>query len=248
MPRAGGQFWATPGGLVHDKLCALVLSPWVTNVPWSLREYVGNQGPRTMIPDDTFALAFWGYALLGGRAQVRWHRVGWLIAAFGAWAAVSTLFAESPATALMGARPGGEAGWLSLASCPGGAFLTLQLADGSGRIRVLLFAISVSAAGVAAYGLIQSMGLDPFPWGVVPWGAFRSFGTLGNPDTFGAYMALVWLVSAGLVLAHVSPRWRHRSHRVRADRHSHLHLAHSVRMAWGPGGNRVFCRALDPQA
>lgn len=155
----------------------------------------------------SLSLVFWGYSQLGGHASVRWHRAAWPAVAFAAWATFCMLVSPSPGTALLGAWPQGEAGWLATASYIVAAFLTLQLADSSGRIRVLLRTVVLTAGVVAAYGVLQATGLDPLDWAIA-WGEYRSFSTVGNPDMFGAYMVLVLPLSIGLALSETSPRWR----------------------------------------
>lgn len=153
------------------------------------------------------ALALWGYAVFKGRAAVRWHRVAWLGAVFLAWAAASVAFSVSPATALIGTAAG-EAGWLALASSAVGGFLMLQLADRASRIRLFMRAVTLTALVAASYGVIQTLGLDPVVYGNRPWGAFRAFGTLGNPDMYGAFTVLVLPLVIGLVLSEDDKRWK----------------------------------------
>ena len=72
-----------------------------------------------------------------------------------------------------------------------------------------LLRVAALTAGVSAgYGLLQTLGFDPFRWTVIDWGAFRSFGTLGNPDMFGAYLVLALPLTVGLALSERDPRWK----------------------------------------
>lgn len=153
------------------------------------------------------SLVAWGYAAVKGHATARWHTVAWVPVALLAWLALGLLISESPAAALVGTPTGGS-GWITLASCMFGGFLTLQLTDRASRVRDLMRAVAITAAVSAAYGLIQSMGLDWVSYDLV-WGSFRSFGTLGNPDMFGAFMVLGLPVTMSLVLSETDSRWRY---------------------------------------
>jgi O-antigen ligase len=153
------------------------------------------------------SLAFFAAALLRRQVAIRWHRVAWLGVAFVTWAGVTVLTSVSPATSLIGSALTSE-GWVLLATAGTAAFLTLQLADTPSRIRELLRAASLTAGVVAVYGLLQTAGLDPLKWQPGEWGLFRSFGTIGNPDMFGAYMVLNLFVLVGLALGETDRRWR----------------------------------------
>lgn len=146
-------------------------------------------------------------ALIQGAATIRWNRVAWLGVAFVGWSLVTVAFSVSPATALIGFTTNSN-GWFALATYAVAGFLVLQLADGAPRIRTLLRTTAITASAIAAYGLIQTLGRDPLNWGVTSWGAFRSFGTIGNPDMFGAYMLLNVFVALGLLLSESDRRWR----------------------------------------
>jgi len=205
-PPDGSQYWASEVAW-YALLAALVLSPLAPNASglYSGMSFTKDLIIRSLV---SVSLVFWGYAALRGHASVRWHRAAWLAAAFAAWAAICVLFSVAPGTALIGTWPGGEAGWLAIASCITAAFLTLQLADRSSRIRGVSRTVAITGAVVAGYGLLQTLGLDPLDW-VVAWGGFRSFGTLGNPDMFGAYMVLAFPLTIGLVLAESDRRWKY---------------------------------------
>jgi len=148
----------------------------------------------------------WGLALARGRVTMRWHRVALIPVLLLAWSAVSLVLSASPATALIGTHKG-EAGWLAFLSCVLGGFLTLQLTDRTSRVRDLARAVAFGAGVVAAYGLLQTLDLDWVTYDV-RWGAFRSFGTLGNPDMFGTFMALTLPVAAALVLSETDKPWK----------------------------------------
>ena len=153
------------------------------------------------------ATAFFGLALVKRQVTVRWHRVAWLGVAFVAWAGFTVVTSVSPATSLVGWSLTSE-GWMLLLTAGAAAFLTLQLADRPSRIRELLRTTSLTAGVIAVYGLLQTAGLDPLKWQPGAWGLFRSFGTIGNPDMFGAYMVLNLFVAVGLALSETDRRWR----------------------------------------
>jgi len=200
-------------------LAALALAPLLTaNLSWipGLEEGTWlHSGSFTLkslsilgLVSAAFILYF--HAFLRGRVTLRAHRVGWVAVAFFGWSAMATATSTSPGTSIIGA-PGNASGLLALFSYVAAAFLVLQLADSPQRIRMLLRFAALSAALVAAYGIIQSIeeDLDPLTWGAKPWGVTRSFATMGNPDMFGAFMVLALFVIVGLWLSEGERAWRY---------------------------------------
>ena len=75
-----------------------------------------------------------------------------------------------------------------------GFFYLARIALGGG-VRLLLFyrAVAIGGAAVAAYGVLQRMGLDPI-WSELPNG--RIFSSIGQPNALGAYLAFVLPLAA----------------------------------------------------
>ncbi|GIV84953.1 MAG: hypothetical protein KatS3mg052_1960 [Candidatus Roseilinea sp.] len=78
---------------------------------------------------------------------------------------------------------------------------------------IVLGAILVSAAGQAAFGLIQAdvRGFGPPEFRIRGTDAYRAYGTFEQPNPFGGFMGLTWPVAATLALwatAQVWTKWR----------------------------------------
>lgn len=202
-----GEHW-TRAAAWFALLAALVLAPVIASPGSMLYSGIFAVKDWTIRLLISGALAFWAFSIARG-GSLRWHRALWIPTGLLAWATVSTLVSGNPGTSLIG-TPLGEAGLLALVSCMAGGFLALQLADTAGRVRTMMRAVTLSAALVASYGLVQTLGLDPDPfgWATIPWGSFRSFSTLGNPDMFGAFMVLTLFLAGGLALSESSMRWK----------------------------------------
>jgi O-antigen ligase len=196
-------------------LAAIVVTPLLmTNLSWltearSVWLHSGTPMFKALVMQMLIGTSFacFSYSLFTHEVAIRWHRVGWLALAFVVWSAITVATSVSPATALIGYYANAE-GLMALIVYGTAAFLTLQLADTPLRIRQLLQTSSLTAAVVAAYGLIQTARLDPIKWPIGLWGAFRSFSTVGNPDMFGAFMVLNLFVLAALLLSETDKRWR----------------------------------------
>ena len=76
-------------------------------------------------------------------------------------------------------------------------FLVVQYVDGASRFRRVCEVTAATGTGVALYGLLQFLRVDPLIW---PSSAFgdRVFSTFGNPGLLGAY--LIWPVLLGIGL------------------------------------------------
>ena len=66
-------------------------------------------------------------------------------------------------------------------------FITATSITTKERLNLLLNAILVGGVIMVAYGLMQKLGWDPIPWNSKD----RVFGTTGNPDFFGQYLAMI---------------------------------------------------------
>lgn len=118
------------------------------------------------------------------------------LAVFIAVATASAMFGIDRRIALFGDFEQGV-GLLVLMLCTLTAFLVTQLVRGETTLHTLTSAVIFTAAGIAAIGLVQQLlGVDML--GV--FGAWteekptylllRGFGTIGNPDTYAAYLAI----------------------------------------------------------
>ena len=146
------------------------------------------------------ALASWAWDMLVRGGKIRHTPVDWLILAFLAWVTVSTFLSISPAIAFFGKYRRFE-GLLSFINYAVIYFLVLQYADRPSRVRALAETLFWSSVLVAGYGFLQSVGLDPVPWGDLPFEKFRPFSTYGNPDLLGGFLMFSLPIALGLALA-----------------------------------------------
>lgn len=96
-----------------------------------------------------------GLLLRGGR--VRFTRGEWLLLAFIAWVALTTVLSVHPPTALFGKYRRFE-GLLSFITYGVGFFMALQLADRAEKMRSLARTLAIGGFLVAFYGAIQVVG------------------------------------------------------------------------------------------
>ncbi|MFN4293957.1 MAG: O-antigen ligase family protein [Thermoflexales bacterium] len=78
--------------------------------------------------------------------------------------------------------------------------------------QIVLGAILVSAAGQAAFGLIQAdvRGFGPPEFRIRGTDAYRAYGTFEQPNPFGGFMGLTWPVAAALALWATAQAWSKR--------------------------------------
>jgi putative inorganic carbon (HCO3(-)) transporter len=153
------------------------------------------------------ALGAWAWDLLRRGGKVRHTPVDWLILALLAWVALSTVTSIHPPTALFG-KPRRYEGLLSFINYALIYFLVLQFADSTARVLKLAQALFWSSVVVAAYGLLQYAGHDPFNWGALPFEVNRAFSTYGNPDLLGAFLIFTVTVALALALFERRLGWR----------------------------------------
>ncbi len=128
------------------------------------------------------ALAAWAWDLLRRGGKVRRNPVDWVILAFLAWVALTTITSIHWPTALFG-KKGRYEGLLSFMDYALIYFLVLQFADCPSRLFTLARAVFWSSVIVAGYGVLQSAGWDPIELGRRCRGRQRrAFSTYGNPD------------------------------------------------------------------
>lgn len=137
-------------------------------------------------------LALWAVSRMRG-AELYTGRELWPVGALLALAALSAAFGLNPRTAIFGDIEQGT-GLLALALCSAVLWLTTQLLRDRDRLRELTSAVIFTAAGIAVVGLLQQLllldVLGLYGSGAAEWLVRRGYGTIGNPDTYAAYLLL----------------------------------------------------------
>jgi O-antigen ligase len=116
------------------------------------------------------------------------------LVAFLASAAVSSVFAENQNVALFGTYARYD-GLLTLFTFAALFWLSAQVVADQAEARVLIRVLLASGYVVAAVAILQSVH-DSIEQGVI----LPAFGSLGNPNVLGAFLALVFAVAAGELL------------------------------------------------
>lgn len=140
------------------------------------------------------ALALWRSAgglrrAWGGMAPLDLASVG--VASFVGSAFLSSVFAVSPRTAILGAYDS-FAGFMTVASFAVLFFAARAAVCSAGDRARMLRATRWAAMLAASYALAQALGLDPLRWTRTthPEGVLRVFGTLGHPVMLGTFLSL----------------------------------------------------------
>ena len=139
---------------------------------------------------------------------------GFLLAAQGLWLAISTALSKDPELSF-----GGSAwrryGLITQSAVLLLAWIVAQHTTGRPeRVRSLLRAIAVAGVPIAAYGILQYLGYEPFidpsayHTGEGPLAIVRPPGTLGHASYFATYLLSVIFAGVALALVEESPRWR----------------------------------------
>jgi len=153
------------------------------------------------------AFAAWAWHVLVNGGTVRRTKVDYLILAVLGWYALSSIFSIHPPTAIFGKYRRYE-GLLSLVTYAMIYFLAVQFLDRLSRVRSIARTLFFSGIIVNGYGVMQYLGLDPLRWGTLPFEAYRSFSTFGNPDLLGGFVVITLAVSLALALSESDFRWR----------------------------------------
>jgi len=153
------------------------------------------------------ALGAWAWDMLRRGGRIRRTPVDWLILAFLAWVALTTVTSIHWPTALFG-KPRRYEGLLSFANYAVIYFLVLQFADHASRVRRLAQSLFWASVIVAGYGLLQFAGLEFVRWGALPFETNRAFSTYGNPDLLGGFLIFSVTVALGLALLEQRLAWR----------------------------------------
>ena len=151
-------------------------------------------------------VAAWALSEAVDPRGVRWSTEWWALGAFGLLAIVSALRSPYPDLAYIGSWFHWE-GLLTLLAYAMWCFLAAQVADRRGVVSFVR-AGAVVGAVVAAYGIVQALGVDWATWLDSATGPRRAFSTWSNPDFFGGY--LLFPLAFGIVLAagETERRWR----------------------------------------
>ncbi len=212
-PSAG---WSDRWASRLDRVALVVLYVGVATIPllfwpWSSDTFVAPKQLAARAIVAVAALAAGG-ALIAGGSHVRLRFPDWALALFLASNIVAWVLSVDRHTSLVG-EPLQQAGVVSFLAA-GGAYAVARLTIGSVvRLRGLCVAVVVGATGVAAYGLLQAVNLDPL-WQDLSDG--RVFSLVGQPNWLGAYLVVtipvtlslmpttrLWALRAGLLLSAV---------------------------------------------
>jgi O-antigen ligase len=153
------------------------------------------------------ALAAWAWDLLRRGGRARHTPIDWVILGFLVWIAITTVTSVHWPTALLG-RPRRYEGLVSFLNYALIYFLVLQLADHASRIRRLAQALFWSSVIVAAFGVLQFLGVRLAGWQPLGFEANRAFSTYGNPDFLGGFLIFSVTVALGLALLEQRSFWR----------------------------------------
>ena len=189
---------------------ALLAMVFLVPIAMSNLTFLGFKMPFTFDPFDIVkmslervlglvALGAWAWDMLRRGGKLRRTPVDWLILAFLAWVALTTVTSIHWPTALFG-KPRRYEGLLSFINYAVIYFLVLQLADTASRVRRLAQALFWASVLVAGYGLLQFSGHEIVSWGTLPFETNRAFSTYGNPDLLGGFLIFSTTVALGLAL------------------------------------------------
>ena len=197
---------------------ALLATVFVVPVAMGNLTFLGMSMPLTFDSFDVvkmsllrvltlIALGAWGWDMLRRGGTLRRTPVDWVILAFLAWVALTTVTSVHWPTALFG-KPRRYEGLLTFVNYAVLYFLVLQFVDSARRLLRLTQVLFWSSVVVACYGLLQYAGLDPVTWGALPFEPNRAFSTYGNPDLLGGFLIFSCAVALGLALHERRLAWR----------------------------------------
>jgi len=90
-------------------------------------------------------------------------------------------------------------GFLSYLICAALFFAATQSFFISGQVETIVKLSIATATIVSVYGVAQSQGCDPIPWGVMMFEKTRSFSTFGNPVILSGYLSLMFPLAIALL-------------------------------------------------
>ncbi|HEY6572187.1 MAG TPA: hypothetical protein VI198_02610, partial [Candidatus Eisenbacteria bacterium] len=130
-------------------------------------------------------------AAAASRRSLRNDPAGVAILIFLVSSALSTIFSLHPGVSLHGSasRPAGFVTALTLTAF---YFASRRLAASPRWLTHVALAVTIAAAAASLYAVAQLLGIDPVGWsgGATFDGRLRVPGTLGHPNTFGAFLAM----------------------------------------------------------
>jgi len=140
-------------------------------------------------------ILFVARAALGGRVMIKRTPLDLPLLALLASAAISTVLAENQNVAIFGTYSRYD-GLLTLITYAGLFWLTVQTLSGADEARTLLRVLLASGYLVAAIAILQSVG-DSLRMGYFEY----AFGTMGNSNVLGAFLAMVLAIGLGELVA-----------------------------------------------
>ncbi len=153
------------------------------------------------------AVGAWAWKALMQGGRIRLTSSDWLIVAFLAWVAITTVLSIHWPTALFGKYRRFE-GLVSFVNYAAVFFLAVQIVDRPSRIRSIANTLFYSGTIVAFYGVMQYLGVDPVRWGSLPFEEQRAFSTFGNPDLLGGFLLFPLPIALALALSEEERTWR----------------------------------------
>lgn len=197
-------------------LAALVLVPLavgvvpVSGMPLALNVFVKAKLVVLCITAG-IGLAAWALA----RRKTRETYVGLALVPVGAFvvvAAISAAFGLDPRIAIFGDFEQGT-GLIAIIACAIVLVLVTQLVRSEARLREMTTAVVLTATGVAAIGILQQVLLVDLTGvyggnNAIEWMVRRGFGTIGNPDTYAAYLVLPGILALGRLASAVTSKER----------------------------------------
>ena len=140
-------------------------------------------------------ILFVARAALGGRVMIKRTPLDLPLLALLASAAISTVLAENQNVAIFGTYSRYD-GLLTLITYAGLFWLSVQTLSGADEARTLLRVLLASGYLVAAIAILQSVG-DSLRMGYFEY----AFGTMGNSNVLGAFLAMVLAIGLGELVA-----------------------------------------------
>lgn len=140
-------------------------------------------------------------ALALADGKFRWRRgpLDWPVLAWSLWLLVCTAASVAPAVSWRGEYEN-FAGSLTQLNYAALYFLAVQFVDRTDKGRFAARALLASALGTALYALMQALQRDWVGWTSSSVVSDRFFGTLGNPNFLGGFMAMAITLKLGLGL------------------------------------------------
>lgn len=197
--------------LRNTLVAALVVTPLaMTNLigAWPLTHdsHVLPKAVAAWVLAAVALLAFGLYLRRAGTVRLSW----WLLApgVLAVWTGIATAASTAPVVSLVG-RAGRFDGLLTTLTYVAFGFVSFQLCKRASDLTSLARAIAGTGLLVSAFGVVQTLGLDPVFYPAVDADYLqRAWSTLGGPTFLGGYLVLVIPVAFFAALAERSRVWR----------------------------------------